>query len=161
MKKPFHPALRLLAVFGVMVTGISVVGASILHAAGTSDACKLLMTSEILKATGLTVGDGTAGRPIPGVLGRCTWVGSGNTKVIVTLTDAQHMETTIAVQQKEGTSVPGVGSKAVAIKSAGFTGGGYILSFLDAQGGIGVSILGKDGTLDRVVALAKVVESHR
>ncbi len=160
MKKPFRLALRPLAIFGVIVTGMSVVGGSILQAADT-DACKLLGSSDILKATGLTVADGTAGRPIPGVLGRCTWVGSGNTKVIVTLTDAQHMQTTIAVQEKGGTKVPGVGSKAVAVKGADFTGGGYILSFLDAKGGIGVSILGKEGTLNRVVALAKVVESHR
>lgn len=160
MRKPFPPALRPLAVFGVVITGISAVGGSILQAADT-DTCKLLRSSEILKATGLTVADGTAGRPIPGVLGRCTWIGSGNTKVIVTLADAQHMQTTIAAQQKEGTNVAGVGSKAVAVKGAGFTGGGYILSFLDAKGGVGVSILGKDGTLDRVVALAKVVESHR
>jgi hypothetical protein len=60
-----------------------------------------------------------------------------------------------------GAPVSGVGSKAVAIRGAAFTGGGYILSALDAKGGFGISVLGKDGTQDRVVALARVVEGRR
>jgi hypothetical protein len=72
------------------------------------------------------------------------------------------MQITIAAQQRDGgTSVSGLGSKAVAVKAAAFTGGGYIVSVLDAKGGFGVSLLGPAGTLDRVVALAKVVASHR
>jgi hypothetical protein len=136
-------------------------------AAATSDtpasgACALLTPADIAKATGLKVGDGAAGRPIPGVLGRCTWAGSGNTKVIVTLADAQHMQMTIAAQQQTGgTAVPGLGSKAVGIQGAAFTGGGYIVNVLDAKGGFGLSILGESGTRDRVVALAKIVESRR
>ena len=42
-----------------------------------------------------------------------------------------------------------------------FTGGGYIVSVLDAKGGFGVSILGKEGTRDRGIGLAKIVESRR
>lgn len=127
-----------------------------------SPACALLTPADIAKATGLKVGKGTAGAPIPGVLGRCTWLGSGNTKVIVTLADARHMQLTVAAQEQSGgTAVPGLGSKAVGIKGAAFTGGGYIVSVLDAKGGFGLSILGNDGTRDRAVALAKVVESRR
>jgi hypothetical protein len=72
------------------------------------------------------------------------------------------MELTIKAQQQTGgAEIPGLGSKAVGIKGAAFTGGGYIVSVLDAKGGFGVSILGKEGTHDRAVALAKIVESHR
>ncbi|MGE5243219.1 MAG: hypothetical protein ACM3SQ_03220 [Betaproteobacteria bacterium] len=82
--------------------------------------------------------------------------------MIVTLADAQHMQITVEAQlQSGGTAVSGVGSKAVAIRGAAFTGGGYVLSALDAKGGFGVSILGKDGTQERVVALAKIVASRR
>jgi hypothetical protein len=82
--------------------------------------------------------------------------------VIVTLADAQHMQITVAAQlQRGGTAVSGVGSNAIASRGAGFTGGGYILSALGAKGGFGVSVLGKNGTQDRVVALAKVVEGRR
>jgi hypothetical protein len=130
--------------------------------AADSGACSLLSKAEIAKATGLTVGDGTAGPAIPGTLGKCTWLGSGDTKVIVTLADSNHMELTIKVQQQTGgAEIPGLGSRAVGIKGAAFTGGGYIVSVLDAKGGFGVSILGKEGTRDRAVALAKIVESHR
>jgi hypothetical protein len=47
------------------------------------------------------------------------------------------------------------------MKGAPFTGGGHIVNVLDAKGGFGVSILGKEGTHDRAIALAKIVESHR
>jgi hypothetical protein len=63
-----------------------------------SGACEVATPAEIAKATGLTVGDGTAGPPIPGVIGKCTWSGSGDMKVIVTLADAQHMQLTVASQ---------------------------------------------------------------
>lgn len=131
-------------------------------APSNSSACGLLAPPDIAKATGLKVAKGTAGAPIPGVLGRCTWLGSGNTKVIVTLADAQHMQLTVAAQEHSGgTAVPGLGSKAVGTKGAAFTGGGYIVSVVDAKGGFGLSILGKDGTRDRAIALAKIVESRR
>jgi len=127
-----------------------------------NDACALLTKAEIQKETGLMVADATPGKPVPGVLGRCTWEGTGNSRVIVTLADAQHMGLTVKAQQQTGgEDIKGLGSTAVGIKGAGFTGGGYIVSVLDAKGGFGVSILGKDGTRERTVALAKVVESHR
>jgi hypothetical protein len=138
---------------------LTVTGAA---AAPASDACALLTPADIGKATGLKVGNGTAGQPVPGVLGRCTWLGSGDTKVIVTLADARHMETTIAAQQQGGgTEVPGLGSKAVGTQGAAFSGGGYIVSVLDGKGGFGVSILGQGGTRDRAIALAKIVASRR
>ncbi|MGH9679444.1 MAG: hypothetical protein ACRD4Y_05805 [Candidatus Acidiferrales bacterium] len=122
----------------------------------------MITTAEIAKATGLKVGNGTAGKQIPGVLGRCTWPGDGNTKVVLTLTDARHMELTITAQQQTGgADVPGLGSKAVGIQGAPFTGGGYIVSVLDSKGGFGTSILGSEGTRDRAIALAKLIESHR
>ncbi len=153
--------VRRFVAFILAVAGLATVAVTSPLAANTQ-ACSLLSPSDILKATGLKVGDGAAGAPIPGTLGKCTWTGSGNTKVIVTLGDAQHMQRTIAAQEQTGgTNVSGLGSKAVAVKGAGFTGGGYIVSVLDAKGGFGVSILGADGTLDRAVALARVVESHR
>jgi hypothetical protein len=154
-------AFRRFAVCCIAIAGMGTVMAWNVSAAD-SGACALLSTADIAKATGLTVGNGTAGPPIPGTLGKCTWVTSGNTRVIVTLADAPHMELTIKAQQQSGgTEVPGLGSKAVGIKGAAFAGGGYIVSVLDAKGGFGVSILGKEGTRDRAVALARIVESHR
>jgi hypothetical protein len=127
-----------------------------------NDACSLLTSADIAKATSIKVGGGTAGEPIPGVLGRCTWTGEGNAKVILTLGDAQHIGLTItAAEQTGGESVSGLGTKAVGMKGAPLTGGGYIINVLDAKGGFGVSILGKEGTRDRAIALAKIVESHR
>ena len=126
-----------------------------------SDPCALLSKAEIAKATGLTVGAGEAGPAIPGTLGKCTWH-AGATRVIVTLTDKPHMETTIKAQtQSGGSPVQGLGTSAVGIKAAGFTGGGYIVSVVDASGGFGVSILGAEGNRDRAIALAKIVASHR
>jgi len=126
-----------------------------------STACTLLTPADIAKATGLKVDNGTAGPPIPGVLGKCTWTGSEN-RVIVTLSDAQHMQITIAATEKSGgTDVPGLGSKAVGTKAAPFAGGGYIVSVLDTKGGFGVSTLGNEGSRDRAIALAKIVESRR
>jgi hypothetical protein len=130
--------------------------------AADNDACALLKKAEIQKETGLMVADATPGKPIPGVLGRCTWDGPGNSRVIVTLADAQHMGLTLKAQQQSGgEDIKGLGSTAVGIKGAGATSGGYVVSVLDAKGGFGLSILGKDGTRERAIALAKVVESHR
>lgn len=57
--------------------------------------------------------------------------------------------------------MPGLGSKAVAIKGGLFNGGAYIVTVLDPKGGFGESFLGPAATLDRVVALAKLVASRR
>jgi hypothetical protein len=140
----------------------AVFGQSSVLLAADNDACSLLTKADIQKETGLNVADATPGKPVPGVLGRCTWEGPRNSRVIVTLADAQHMGLTVKAEQETGgEDIKGLGSTAVGIKGAGFTGGGYIVSVLDAKGGFGVSILGKDGTRERAVALAKVVESHR
>ena len=151
---------RHLAALCMLITGISIVLASTLSAADTG-ACALLSPADIIKATNIMVGNGTAGAAVPGTLGKCTWAGSGDTKVIVTLTDAAHMELTVKAQQSTGADVPGLGSKAVGVKGAAFTGGGYIVSVVDSKGGFGVSILGKEGTRDRAIALAKIIESRR
>lgn len=153
--------IRRLIAFILAIAGI-VTAATTSSLAATAGACSLLSPADILKATGQKVGDGVAAAPVPGTLGKCTWTGSGNTKIIVTLADAQHTQRTIAAQEQTGgTNVSGLGSKAIAVKGAAFTGGGYIVSVIDAKGGFGVSILGAEGTLDRAVALARVVESRR
>src|SRR5512146_1262315 len=122
------------------------------------DACALLTPALIAKATGLKVGNGTSGKPIPGVLSRCTWLGSGSTKIIVTLADAKHMEITVQAQEQTGGSdISGIAAKAVGIEGAPFAGGGYIVSVLDAKGGFGVSILGPNGTRNGAIELAKLV----
>jgi hypothetical protein len=126
------------------------------------DACALLTPALIAKATSLVVGNPTPGKPIPGVLARCTWEGSNATRVIVTLADAKHMDLTVrATEQSGGAAVTGIGTKAVGSKGAPAFGGGYIVSVLDAKGGFGVSILGPGGTRDGAIALAKLVESRR
>lgn len=156
-----HAFLRHSALAAIVVAGVIF---SIRAPAAGSDACAVLTPADITKATGLTVGAGAAGAPIPGVLGKCTWPGEEDTKVILTLTDTQHMQTTIAAWASgshPASAVPDLGTRAVINKGAGFTGGGYIVSVLDAKGGFGVSILGKQGTADRAIALAKLVESRR
>ena len=125
-----------------------------------NDACALLTPADIAKAAGLKVGAGTAGKPMPGILGKCTWTGEGNTGVIVTLTDAQHMQITMSAVEHGGKAVPDIGSKAVGIKQAAFVGG-YIVWVLDANGGFGASVFGKNGTLEQAIAVAKMVESRR
>ena len=136
-------------------------GAAFASAASGSP-CSLLSPAEIAKATGVTVGDGVAGPTIRGTLGKCTWHGSGKTRVIVTLGDAQHMALAVAaMEQTSGDAVHGVGSKAAGIEGPPFVGGGYIINVLDAKGGFGVSMLGKEGNRARAVALARLVESHR
>lgn len=150
---------------GSFIVAFSVIAgagsSSVLYAAD-NDACALLTKVEIQKEAGLTVADGMPGKPIPGVLGRCTWDASGNSRVIVTLADAQHMGLTVkAQQQTSGEDIKGLGATAVGVKGAAFTGGGYIVSVLDAKGGFGISILGKEGTRERAIALAKIVESRR
>jgi hypothetical protein len=81
--------------------------------------------------------------------------------VIVTLTATSHMETTIAAEMASGgKAVSGIGSKAVASRAAAMAGG-YVLSAIDAKGGFGVSLLGREGTQELVVSLAKVVAGKR
>ncbi len=130
--------------------------------AHADDACALLTPALIAKTTTLVVGDPTPGKPIPGVLARCTWEAPNSTRVIVTLADAKHMDITVRATEKSGgEDITGIGSKAVGTKAAGAFGGGYIVSVLDAKGGFGVSILGPGGARDRAIDLAKLVESRR
>ena len=145
----------------IRTTICAVACAVMLPVVAAQDPCALLSKADIAKATALTVGTGESSPPIPGTLGKCTWT-AGATRVIVTLTDARHMDITIKAQtQSGGSPVQGLGTSAVGIKAAGFAGGGYIVSVLDASGGFGVSILGAQGNRDRAVALAKIVATHR
>jgi len=43
----------------------------------------------------------------------------------------------------------------------GGAGAAFTVTVVDAKGGFGITVAGKDVTVDRVVALAKIVESHR
>jgi hypothetical protein len=80
--------------------------------------------------------------------------------VRLVLTDSAHMQITFHATQPNGTNVPGLGSQAVGMKEAAFIGG-YVVNVLDAKGGFGISIIGQQGTPERSIALARVVESHR
>ncbi len=151
----------LLVPLTVFLFSTSAIGQSTGRAPSAPNACALLTPDDIAKAANVKVGTGEAGQPIPGVLGRCTWLGTGSTKVIVTLTDTSHMETTIAAEMASGgKAVSGIGSKAVANRAAAMAGG-YVLSAIDAKGGFGVSLLGREGTQELVVALAKVIAEKR
>lgn len=134
---------------------------SVSAASHADDACAVLSPDDIAKTISWKVGAGTPGKPIPGVLGRCTWTNSDNGRVILTLADARHAS--IAVQSWEGAGgkdVSGIGTKAVSIKAMDLTGG-WIVSVEDPKGGFGVSVLGAKGTEDNAIALAKVVEGRR
>ena len=138
--------------------------APLLHAqtAAAGSACSIISQGDIAKATGITVGTGDPGKTVPGTLGECTWKAADGTRVILTLADARHMNVAVQAQQQAGGEpLPGIGTTAVGVKAADFTGGGYIISVLDAKGGFGVSILGKGGPRDQAIALAKLVESRR
>lgn len=129
-------------------------------AATAPDPCALLSQSDIAKATGVNVGKGESSPPIPGTLGKCTWT-AGATRVLLTLTDARHIDITIqAMTRSGGSPVQGLGTSAVGSKAAALTGG-YIVNVKDASGGFGVSILGAEGNRDRAIALAKVAATHR
>jgi hypothetical protein len=164
-----HSTIRQLVALGMLVSFIGAncpasLGrqASQKAEASAGGACALLTPAEIAKVTGLTVGKGAVGTPIPGVLGKCTWSSGDNQRVIVTLADQRHMLLAVEAQEQTGGSaVPGLGSRAVGMQGAAFTGGGYIVSVLDAKGGFGVSILGHNGNRERAIALAKLVESRR
>ncbi len=116
--------LGLLVPLTVFLSSTSAMGQSTGRAPSAPNACALLTPDDIAKAANVKVGAGEAGQPIPGVLGRCTWSGTGSTKVIVTLTDTSHMETTIAAEMaRAGHAVSGIGSKAVANRAAAMAGG--------------------------------------
>ncbi|HEU5478883.1 MAG TPA: hypothetical protein VFU90_03580 [Candidatus Tumulicola sp.] len=125
------------------------------------DACAVLSPDDIGKTISWKVGAGTPGKPIPGVLGRCTWTNGDNGRVIVTLADARHASITLqAWEGAGGKDLSGIGTKAVLVKAADFTGG-WIVTVEDAKGGFGVSVLGRTATEDNAIALAKIVEGRR
>jgi hypothetical protein len=123
---------------------------------------KLLSPSEISKATGLTVGKGRQGPKIAGSNRSCVWSASDGTRIIVVLSNAQQMQTTMdSMAQTGGAVYSGLGMGAVGTNGIPETGGGYNLSVVDPKGGVGITIPGSAGTSDRTVALAKVIEKHR
>lgn len=129
---------------------------------GATDACGLLSRAAIAKAAGLRVTRGKAGPPIAGSLSNCTWLGPKGVKIVVTVADAAHMQVTMQSQIQSGAAqISGIGTRAVGTAGNAETEGGYNLSILDAIGGVGVSILGKDGTAERAKALAKAIEARR
>jgi len=130
-------------------------------AAHTDDACAVLTPDDIAKTISWKVGAGTPGKPIPGVLGRCTWTNGDNGRVIVTLTDARHASITVqAWEGAGGKDLSGIGTKAVSIKATDLTGG-WIVTVEDSKGGFGVSVLGRTTTEDNAIVLAKIVEGRR
>jgi hypothetical protein len=133
------------------------------HAATNSPhACSLLSRSEIARATGLHVARGKDGPPIAGALSDCTWMAPDGTKIVVTVADAAHMQVTLQSQLQSGASqYPGIGTSAAGTAGNEETGGGYNMSILDRKGGVAVSILGKAGTGERTVALARAIETRR
>jgi hypothetical protein len=123
---------------------------------------KLLSPAEITEATGLTVGKGRPGPEYAGAQGSCVWRGSDGTKIIVILSDKQGMQTTMdSMEQTGGATYDGLGAGAVGTKGIPETGGGYNLSFVDAKGGVAVTIPGSAGTSDRTLALGKLIEERR
>jgi len=56
-------------------------------ASQADDACAVLSPDDIAKTMSWKVGAGTPGKPIPGVLGKCTWTNGDNGRVIVTLAE--------------------------------------------------------------------------
>ena len=154
--------MRYLAVASVMSV---VVLAGHLHNAPTAvsradDACAMLTPADIAKALSWKVSGGVAGKPIPGVLGHCTWTTSDNAHVIVTLADARHIAFTMQTGEGSGAkAVPGIGTKAVSVNAGGLNG--WIVTVADAKGGFGLSVLGGPATEDNALALARIVESRR
>jgi hypothetical protein len=126
------------------------------------NACSLLSRGIIARATGLHVARGKEGPPIAGALSDCTWVAADGTKIVVTVADAEHMQVTLQSQLQSGASqYPGIGTNAAGTAGNDETGGGYNMSILDRKGGVAVSILGKEGTGERTVALARAIETRR
>jgi hypothetical protein len=127
-----------------------------------SSACGLLSRASIAKATGLHVSKGAEGPPIAGSFSNCAWSGPNGAKIVVTLSDAAHMQVTMQSQMQSGaTQFQGIGTSAVGTAGNAETEGGYNLSILDAKGGVAVSILGNAGTAERTQALAKAIEARR
>ena len=147
--------------FPILVLAAGVLEASSAVAAPAS-ACSLLSRAAIARATGLHVDRGREGPSLAGSLSDCTWVGADGTRIVVTLADSAHMQVTLDSEIQSGaTEYPGIGTRAAGTAGNEETEGGYNLSILDPKGGVAVSILGKAGTGERAVALAKSIETRR
>lgn len=132
------------------------------NAPSPNDPCSLLTTSQIVDSTGLQVAEGQKGLPIPGAIGSCWWQASDGSRIVVTVADTPHMEVTMQSQVQAGADeLPELGTSAVGAPGTSETESGYNISVLDSHGGVAVSILGKNGTGDKTLALAKVVEQSR
>ena len=130
--------------------------------ATAENACSLLSRASIAEATGLHVARGRQGPPLSGALSDCSWLSPDGTRIVVTVADAAHMQVTLASALQSGaTEFPGIGTRAAGTAGNDETGGGYNLSILDRRGGVAVSILGKAGTGERTLALARSIETHR
>jgi hypothetical protein len=146
----------------LVATQITCVGAPAQSNGKKSQCDKLLSPEDIAKATGLTVGKGQPGPKIAGANGSCVWRGSDGTQILVVLSGRQQMATTMdAMAQSGGSQYDGLGAGAVGTQGIPETGGGYNLSFLDARGGVAVTIPGSAGTSDRTMALGKLIEKSR
>ncbi len=157
------PPVGVLVLVPVLVIGmVCARAASAQSGQGKSPCDRLLSPKEIAEATGLAVGKGERGPNFAGAQDSCVWQGSDGTKIIVMLTAATPMETTMSsMAQTGGTLYDGLGTIAVGTRGIPETGGGYNLSFLDAKGGVAVTIPGSAGTGDRTVALGKLIAKRR
>jgi hypothetical protein len=165
LSRPVHTERPLRAFIVASSISILVLGGhgprQVATAAHTDDACAVLTPDDIAKTISWKVGAGAPGKPVPGVLGKCTWTNANNGRVIVTLTDARHASITVqAWEGAGGKDLSGIGTKAVSIKATDLTGG-WIVTVEDSKGGFGVSVLGRTATEDNAIALAKIVEGHR
>lgn len=147
----------------VLAVGMACASFAIAQSDHGKSACdRLLSPKEIAKATGLAVGKGEPGPNFAGAQSSCEWQGRDGTKIIVMLTAATPMETTMSsMAQTGGTLYRGLGTSAVGTNGIPETGGGYNLSFLDAKGGVAVTIPGSAGTSQRTVALGKLIAKGR
>ena len=147
--------------FAFVATGVVCAGRA--NGQSTKSRCDALLSpEEIGKATGMAVGEGEKGPKFAGARRSCVWQGSDGSKIIVLLTDAEPMQMTMeSMAQTGGALYDGLGTIAVGTKGIPETGGGYNLSFLDAKGGVAITIPGSAGTSDRTVALGKLIADRR
>ncbi len=97
-----------------------------------------------------------------GAQANCHWRADDGTEIVVVLADASRMQVTMQSQEQAGAdSISGVGLTALGTQGGDETEGGYNMSVLDAKGGVAVSILGAQGTQERAIALAKLIETER
>ncbi len=146
----------------VLATSVTASNVSLAQSNSYRKVCDLLSQSEIERATGLVVGPGRSAPWFSGSTANCVWQGAGGTRVILILSNAEPMAMTMgSMLQTGGDIFDGLGDVAVGTRGIPETGGGYNLSFLDAKGGVAVTIPGSAGTSDRTIALGQLIEQHR